>query len=88
MRSPRRRVHAGATGPRRGKAPHQVMSTVSLGTFGTDPFGVAAIANAVYVVEQGANALAVLHPRTLKVLATIPVGASPYGVAAEPRRCS
>jgi YVTN family beta-propeller protein len=54
---------------------------VSLGTEGSDPFSVAATATAVYVADQGANALAVIDPHTLKVLTTIPVGNSPYGVA-------
>jgi YVTN family beta-propeller protein len=61
-----------------------VTATVSLGGPGTDPFSAAATANAIYVAEQGANALAVIDPRTLKVLTTIPVGSSPYGGAASP----
>jgi YVTN family beta-propeller protein len=59
---------------------HQVTATVSLGSFGVDPFSVEATANAIYVADQGANALAVIDPRTLKVLTTIRVGNSPYGV--------
>jgi YVTN family beta-propeller protein len=41
---------------------HQVTTTVSLGTEGTDPFSVAATATAIYVADQGANALAVIDP--------------------------
>jgi YVTN family beta-propeller protein len=57
---------------------------VSLGSDGTDPFSVEATANAIYVTDQGANAMTVIDPHTLKVLTTVPVGNSPYGVAADP----
>jgi YVTN family beta-propeller protein len=50
----------------------------------TDPFNIAVTPGAVYVTEQGAGTLTVINPNTLKVTATITVGNSPYGVAAEP----
>jgi YVTN family beta-propeller protein len=37
----------------------------------------------LYVTEQGANTLAVIDPTSLKVTATVNVGNSPYGVAAD-----
>ena len=52
-----------------------------MGPPGTDPFNIAVTSDAVYVTEQGAGTLTVLDPTTLKVLATVSVGNSPYGVA-------
>jgi YVTN family beta-propeller protein len=60
---------------------HRVSATVSVGPPGTDPFNVAAASSAVYVTEQGAGTLTVIDPKTLKVVATVTVGNSPYGVA-------
>jgi YVTN family beta-propeller protein len=38
----------------------------------------------VYVTNQGAGTLAVINPKTLKVVATTTVGTSPFGVAVSP----
>ena len=59
----------------------KVVSTVSVGPYGTDPFNATATRHAVYVTNQGANTLSVIDPRTLHVVTTIPTGSSPYGVA-------
>jgi YVTN family beta-propeller protein len=60
---------------------HQVSSTVSVGTSGTDPFTVRATSDALYVTNQGASTLSVIDPRTLRKTATIATGNSPYGIA-------
>jgi YVTN family beta-propeller protein len=60
---------------------HQVSSTVTLGSNGTDPFQVRATNDAIYVTDQGANTLSVIDPRTLNVVATVATGTSPYGIA-------
>jgi YVTN family beta-propeller protein len=44
----------------------------------------AVTSSAVYVTEQGAGTLTVIDPKTLKVVATVTVGNSPYGVAVGP----
>jgi YVTN family beta-propeller protein len=59
----------------------QVSSTVSLGSYGTDPFTAAATRHAIYVANQGNNTLSVIDPRTLKVVTNVTTGNSPYGVA-------
>jgi YVTN family beta-propeller protein len=59
-------------------------STVTLGSFGTDPFNAAATPHAIYVTDQGANTLSVIDPHTLHVVTTVSTGNSPYGVAALP----
>ena len=63
---------------------HRVSATVSLGPYGTDPFNMAVASSAVYVTEQGAGTLTVIDPKTFKVVATVTVGTSPYGVAVSP----
>jgi YVTN family beta-propeller protein len=60
---------------------HRVSATVSVGPPGTDPFGVQATNDAIYVVNQGANTLSVIDPNTLHVVATVSTGNSPYGIA-------
>jgi YVTN family beta-propeller protein len=62
----------------------QVSSTVTLGSYGTDPFTAAATRHAIYVTNQGANTLSVIDPRTLHVVTTVRTGNSPYGVAVVP----
>jgi len=47
------------------------------------PFNIAVTASTVYVTDQGAGTLTVINPKTLKVAATVMVGTSPYGVAAD-----
>lgn len=59
----------------------KVVSTVEIGPYGTDPFNVAATRHAIYVTKQGANTLSVINPRTLRVIATVTTGSSPYGLA-------
>jgi YVTN family beta-propeller protein len=59
-------------------------STVTLGSYGTDPFNAAATRHAVYVTDQGANTLSVIDPRTLTVVTTVKTGTSSYAVAALP----
>ena len=39
---------------------------------------------AVYVTNQGAGTLTVIDPKTLKIVATVTLGNSPYGVAVSP----
>jgi YVTN family beta-propeller protein len=63
---------------------HRVSASVSVGPPGTDPFNVAVAPSAVYVTEQGAGTLTVIDPQTLKIVATVTVGNSPYGVAVSP----
>jgi len=48
---------------------------------GTDPFGVRATGDAIYVANQGASTLSALDPSALRVTATIATGNSPYGIA-------
>ena len=62
----------------------RLVSTASVGPYGTDPFNVAATDDAIYVTNQGANTLAVIDPRTHHVVTTVSVGNSPYGVAVDP----
>jgi YVTN family beta-propeller protein len=59
----------------------RVSSTVSVGTYGTDPFTVRARGDALYVANQGANTLSVIDQSTFKVTATIATGNRPYGIA-------
>jgi YVTN family beta-propeller protein len=59
----------------------RVRSTVSVGSYGTDPFNVLATRDAVYVTNQGTSTLSIIDPRTLKATATVATGNSPYGVA-------
>ena len=60
---------------------HRVSSTISVGTYGTDPFTVRATGDAVYVANQGANTLSVIDQSTFRATATIATGNSPYGIA-------
>ena len=62
----------------------EVVSTVSIGGHGTDPFNVAATGRGIYVTNQGANTLAIIDPRTRHVVTTVTTGTSPYGVAVDP----
>ena len=65
---------------------HRVSSTVSVGSYGTDPFTVRATGDAVYVANQGADTLTVIDPSPFRATATIATGSSPYGIAVvEPR---
>ncbi len=60
---------------------HRVRSTVSVGTYGTDPFTVRAGSDALYVANQGASTLSIIDPSTFKTTATVATGNSPYGIA-------
>jgi YVTN family beta-propeller protein len=60
---------------------HRVSSTVSVGSYGTDPFTVRAAGNAIYVANQAANTLSVIDQHTFRVTAAIATGNSPYGIA-------
>jgi len=59
----------------------RVRSTVSVGSYGTDPFTVRATPDALYVANQGASTLSIIDPSTLRTRATVATGNSPYGVA-------
>jgi YVTN family beta-propeller protein len=59
----------------------QVRSTVSVGSYGTDPFSVRATRDAIYVANQGASTLSIIDPSTLRKTATVATGNSPYGIA-------
>jgi YVTN family beta-propeller protein len=61
----------------------RVSAAVHVGPPGTDPFSIAVTPSAVYVTDQGADTVTIISPATLKVTATINVGNSPYGVAAD-----
>ena len=53
------------------------------------PFTVRATGGAVYVANQGANALPIIDQSTFRTTATIGTGTSPYGIAiVEPRPTS
>ncbi|WP_327248421.1 hypothetical protein [Streptomyces sp. NBC_01320] len=60
---------------------HRVAATIALGPPGTDPFDLEVTSEAIYVINQGAGILTVIDPRSHKVVATVTVGAGPYGVA-------
>ncbi|MFE0381725.1 YncE family protein [Streptomyces inhibens] len=60
---------------------NRVSTTISVGPTGTDPFNIEVTHQAVYVTEQAAGTLTVIDPKSNKVVATVTVGASPYGVA-------
>jgi YVTN family beta-propeller protein len=78
-------VYAAVLGP--GKvsvidiASNRVSSALSVGPPGTDPFNLEVTSHAIYVTEQAAGTLTVIDPTSRKVLATVTVGNSPYGVA-------
>jgi YVTN family beta-propeller protein len=74
-----------AAAPGVGRRVH-VTNPIPVGTYGSDPFNTEATTRAVYVTQRGAGTLTVIDPKTLKVVATVPVGNSPYGVAVNPRR--
>jgi YVTN family beta-propeller protein len=59
----------------------RVSSTVSVGSYGTDPFTVRATGDALYVANQGASTLSIIDPSTLRTTATVATGNSPYGIA-------
>jgi YVTN family beta-propeller protein len=58
---------------------NHVSATVNVGGKGTDPFNVVVTASAIYVTEQGEANLAVIDPKTLKVVANVKLGTFPYG---------
>jgi YVTN family beta-propeller protein len=62
---------------------HRIGGTVNVGPPQTDPFNIAVTSSAVYVTNHGAGTGAVIDPKALKVVATITVGNSPYGVAVD-----
>ena len=59
----------------------RVSSTVSVGSYGTDPFTVRATGDALYVANQGASTLSIIDPSSFKTTATVATGNSPYGIA-------
>jgi YVTN family beta-propeller protein len=59
----------------------RVLSTVSVGPYGTDPFTVRATGDALFVANQGASTLSIIDPSTFKATATVATGNSPYGIA-------
>jgi YVTN family beta-propeller protein len=59
----------------------RVRSTVSVGSYGTDPFTVRATGDALYVANQGASTLSIIDPSTFRTTATVATGNSPYGIA-------
>ena len=60
---------------------NRIRSTVSVGSYGTDPFTVRATRDALYVANQAANTLSIIDPSSLRTTATIATGNSPYGIA-------
>ena len=60
---------------------NRVRSTVSVGSYGTDPFTVRATGDALYVANQGASTLSIIDPSSLRTTATVATGNSPYGIA-------
>ena len=60
---------------------HRISSTVSVGSYGTDPFTVRATGDALYVANQGASTLSIINPSTFRTTATVATGNSPYGIA-------
>jgi YVTN family beta-propeller protein len=63
---------------------HRVSGSVNVGPPGTDPFNIAVTPAAVYVTDQGGGTFSVINPKTLKVVKTLTLGNSPYGVAVTP----
>jgi YVTN family beta-propeller protein len=67
----------------------RIRSTVSVGSYGTDPFTVRAAGDALYVADQGASTLSIIDPSTFRTTATVATGNSPYGIAVvQPRPTS
>jgi YVTN family beta-propeller protein len=60
---------------------NRVRSSVSVGSYGTDPFNVRATSDALYVANQGASTLSIIDPSTFRTTATVATGNSPYGIA-------
>ncbi|MFJ9029970.1 YncE family protein [Streptomyces sp. NPDC102274] len=60
---------------------HRVSATVALGPPGTDPFNLEVTSRAVYVTNRERGTLTVIVPTSNKVVATVTLGDSPYGVA-------